>query len=144
MRSLPISPHPSSPPLPLPLPFQIWDERARRNVMSMNCGHPVTAVCFSEDGITVYSGGLDNTIRQWDVRAAVGAEECTSTPGRAVMTLDGHMNTITGLALSPDGNSLLSNGRCLFSQFLSFPPSQALTGWSGMDCRGMDGGVFTE
>lgn len=46
----------------------------------------------------VYSAGLDNNITVWDLRK--GAES---------MTLKGHSDSITGLALDPDGTHLLSN-----------------------------------
>lgn len=46
----------------------------------------------------VYSAGLDNNITVWDLRK--GAES---------MTLKGHSDSITGLALNPDGTHLLSN-----------------------------------
>ena len=46
----------------------------------------------------VYSAGLDNNITVWDLRK--GAES---------MTLKGHSDSITGLALDPNGTHLLSN-----------------------------------
>jgi Prp8 binding protein len=57
-------------------------------------------VCISPDGDTIYSGGIDNIIRRWDIKADTGVPN---------LTLEGHSDTITGLALSPDGTSLLSN-----------------------------------
>lgn len=50
------------------------------------------------NGMQVYSAGLDNNITVWDLRK--GAES---------MTLKGHTDSITGLALDPDGTHLLSN-----------------------------------
>lgn len=49
-------------------------------------------------GMQVYSAGLDNNITVWDLRK--GAES---------MTLKGHSDSITGLALNPEGTHLLSN-----------------------------------
>ena len=49
-------------------------------------------------GVQVYSAGLDNNITVWDLRK--GAES---------MTLKGHTDSITGLAVDPDGTHLLSN-----------------------------------
>ena len=51
-----------------------------------------------DNGMQVYSAGLDNNITVWDLRK--GAES---------MTLKGHTDSITGLALDPDGTHLLSN-----------------------------------
>ena len=50
------------------------------------------------NGMQVYSAGLDNNITVWDLRK--GAES---------MTLKGHTDSVTGLALDPDGTHLLSN-----------------------------------
>jgi len=66
--------------------------------------HPyqVTAVCLSGDGHTVFTGGIDNVVRAWDVRAG-------GRVAKEALRLEGHADTITGLSLSPDGFSLLSN-----------------------------------
>ena len=46
----------------------------------------------------VYSAGLDNNITVWDLRK-----------GEQSMSLKGHTDSITGLALNPEGTHLLSN-----------------------------------
>ena len=46
----------------------------------------------------VYSGGLDNNITVWDLRK-----------GEQSMSLKGHTDSVTGLALGPEGTHLLSN-----------------------------------
>lgn len=46
----------------------------------------------------IFSGGIDNIIKGWDLRKLDVA-----------MRLTGHTDTVTGLALSPDGDFLLSN-----------------------------------
>ena len=46
----------------------------------------------------VYTGGIENVVKAWDLRK-----------GEVALTLSGHGDTVTGLALSPDGNHLLSN-----------------------------------
>ena len=58
-------------------------------------------MCISADGQYIYSGGIDNLIRRFDVRKGN-----TEVPD---MILEGHLDTITGLSLSPDGHHLLSN-----------------------------------
>jgi Prp8 binding protein len=79
----------------------LWDQRVRTSVHAIKSAYAVTAVAFSEDAQTVFSGGLDEKISAWDLRMDGGG---------AVYELMGHTNTVTGLALSPDGTSLLSNG----------------------------------
>jgi Prp8 binding protein len=46
----------------------------------------------------VYSGGVDNTVLAWELRK-----------GAVSLRMPGHSNTVTGLAVSPDGHHLLSN-----------------------------------
>lgn len=62
----------------------------------------VTSVCMAPDGNTLYSGGIDNIIRQFDLRM--------NDPSAPTMTLTQKgMDTITGLSLNPAGTHLLSN-----------------------------------
>lgn len=58
----------------------------------------VTAVSYNDSGEQIFSSGIDNDIRVWDVRK-----------NEVVYTMRGHTDTVTGLALSPDGSYLLSN-----------------------------------
>jgi Prp8 binding protein len=60
--------------------------------------YQVTAVAFSDNTDQVFSAGLDNDIKIWDMRKL-----------EVVTVLEGHQDTITSLSLSPDGNYLLSN-----------------------------------
>mmetsp|Transcript_19580 Transcript_19580/g.30672 ORF Transcript_19580/g.30672 Transcript_19580/m.30672 type:complete len:338 (-) Transcript_19580:138-1151(-) len=78
--------------------IMVWDQRVRNPIHTLTDRFQVTAVEFSEDGQKVYSGGLDNEIKVWDL----GQEDVD-------MSMMGHTDTITGLRLSPDGNLLLSN-----------------------------------
>lgn len=55
-------------------------------------------MAFSEAGDQIYSGGLDEEIKVWDVRQR-----------KVIYSLIGHQDTITSLAVSPDGSTLLSN-----------------------------------
>lgn len=58
----------------------------------------MTAVALSEAGNELYSGGIDNDIRAWDLRKRA-----------VVYSLLGHDDTVTSLRLSPDAQTLLSN-----------------------------------
>ena len=59
----------------------------------------------------VFSGGIDNKIRCWDLRLAQEAAmaEVGAAEPEPVFELVGHADTITGISLSPDGTQLLSN-----------------------------------
>mmetsp|Transcript_1341 Transcript_1341/g.2170 ORF Transcript_1341/g.2170 Transcript_1341/m.2170 type:complete len:355 (+) Transcript_1341:82-1146(+) len=80
----------------------IWDARDRNPVMTIPHQYQVTSVCMVADGGSVYSGGIDNVIRRWDLRKVESFEP--------ELVLEGHTNSITGLCLSFDESYLLSNG----------------------------------
>ena len=77
---------------------RLWDLRVRKCVQRFDGGFAVTAVAFNDAADGVFSGGIDNVVRCHDLRT-----------GEVSMTLSGHKDTITGMAVSPDGNFLLSN-----------------------------------
>ncbi|KAL7422589.1 hypothetical protein Q5752_003237 [Cryptotrichosporon argae] len=56
---------------------------------------PVTAVEWSADGNQCFVGGVDNEVKVWDLRT-----------NKILYTLHGHTDTITSLALSPNGHYL--------------------------------------
>ncbi|KIN05726.1 hypothetical protein OIDMADRAFT_189220 [Oidiodendron maius Zn] len=76
----------------------IWDPRTKSAVDFIETEFPVTAVALSEAGNEVYSGGIDNDIRVWDMRRKA-----------VVYSMLGHTDTITSLRVSPDSQTLLSN-----------------------------------
>jgi len=77
---------------------KIWDMRQRDPVHTIENKYQVTAVTFNDAGDRVFIGGLDNQVKVWDIRK-----------GDVDYVLYGHTDTITGLALSPEGSYLLSN-----------------------------------
>lgn len=78
---------------------KVWDQRAKRSVITFSDKFQVTAVQFADAGDQVYSGGLDNTIKVWDLRQN----------DEPALVMRGHSDTVTGLRTSPDGSHLLSN-----------------------------------
>jgi Prp8 binding protein len=77
---------------------KLWDSRQKAAIDFIVTDFPVTAVALSEAGNELYSGGIDNDIKVWDLRK------------RAVAySLIGHDDTITSLRVSPDSQVLLSN-----------------------------------
>lgn len=77
---------------------KIWDPRKRGNCTTLTNNYQVTAVTFNDTAEQVISGGIDNDIKVWDLRK-----------NAQLYRLKGHTDTITGVALSPDGSYLLSN-----------------------------------
>lgn len=55
-------------------------------------------MALSEAGNELYSGGIDNDIKVWDLRNQ-----------KVAYSMIGHTDTVTSLAISPDSQSLLSN-----------------------------------
>lgn len=75
----------------------IWDPRSKNAVDYIQTDFPVTAIAIAEAGNEIYTGGIDNDIRVWDLRKKT-----------SVYSLLGHSDTITSLRVSPDSQSLLS------------------------------------
>lgn len=75
----------------------IWDPRTKNAVDYIETEFPITAVAISEAGNEIYSGGIDNDIKVWDIRKKT-----------LVHSMLGHTDTITSLRVSPDGQQLLS------------------------------------
>jgi serine/threonine protein kinase len=57
----------------------------------------VWGVAFAPDGRRALSGGMDNTVRLWDVET-----------GRELRRFDGHTDGVTGVAFVPSGRTCLS------------------------------------
>ncbi|CAG8546055.1 5254_t:CDS:10 [Paraglomus brasilianum] len=79
--------------------IKLWDLRQKEAVDTFTQKYQITATCFSEAGDLVFAGSIDNDIKAWDLRKK-----------DVVYVLKGHLDTISGLRLSPDGSYLLSNG----------------------------------
>jgi Prp8 binding protein len=77
---------------------RVWDIRVKEPILTIQEQYPITAVAFAHTGSTIYSGGIDNRIKIRDLRNL-----------QTVLTLEAHIDTITGLRVSPNGAYLLSN-----------------------------------
>ncbi|KAL8629771.1 hypothetical protein Q9189_004505 [Teloschistes chrysophthalmus] len=75
----------------------IWDPRQKRSIDDVDTGFPITSVAIAEAGHELYTGGIDNDIKVWDLRKQT-----------VVYTMAGHTDTVTSLQQSPDTQALLS------------------------------------
>ncbi|KAH8982436.1 WD40 repeat-like protein [Lactarius akahatsu] len=97
---------------------RVWeggDEAGKDPVAVFEVGSPVTCVAWSADGASIYAGALDNGIHVLDLRKQ---EE--------VSVLNGHVDTPTGLAISPNGSYLLSpsfSSQVIIHDIRPFAPS---------------------
>ncbi|GAA5916239.1 hypothetical protein JCM8208_003917 [Rhodotorula glutinis] len=76
---------------------RVWSEDAKEEIEVVELGFPITTVKWSEDGQTLFIGGIDN-----DIHAFSLSSHAISYSLRA------HGDTITSLALSPNSSQLLS------------------------------------
>ncbi|RPB20838.1 U5 snRNP complex subunit [Terfezia boudieri ATCC MYA-4762] len=76
----------------------IWEPSQKPSVDYLETNFPVTAVAVSDAGNELFTKGIDNDIKVWDLRKRA-----------LVYIFRGHQDTITSLSVSPDGQSLLSN-----------------------------------
>ncbi|BGP18957.1 hypothetical protein JCM10213v2_007037 [Rhodosporidiobolus nylandii] len=78
---------------------RVWSEDSKSEIEVVELGYPITAVKWSEDGQSLFIGGLDNDVHVF------------SLSSHAISyTLQGHSDTVTSLALSPNNQQLLSAG----------------------------------
>ncbi|KAL8438466.1 hypothetical protein Efla_002216 [Eimeria flavescens] len=95
---------------------RVWDLRTRKCVLKAQHHYQqILAVALDGVGCRVFAGSLDNTIREYDMRAGL----------REAGVLEGHQDSVTGLDVHPDGSHLLSNAmdhtvRHLSVSFFSF------------------------
>ena len=76
----------------------IWDPRQKRAADFIETEFPITSIAVAEAGNEIYSGGIDNDIKVWDMRKKAVA-----------YSMAGHTDTVTSLQVSPDTQALLSN-----------------------------------
>ncbi|KAL9029443.1 MAG: hypothetical protein Q9196_002318 [Gyalolechia fulgens] len=75
----------------------IWDPRQKRSIDEISTDFPITSIALAEAGNELYSGGIDNDIKVWDMRKQ-----------SVVYSMSGHTDTVTSLQPSPDAQTLLS------------------------------------
>ncbi|RMJ14895.1 hypothetical protein CDV36_005439 [Fusarium kuroshium] len=80
-------------------------------------GHSDTvySVAFSPDGEIIVSASLDKTIKTWKLDMPVRTQ--TTCEGKCVKTLRGHKDFVVSVAVTPDGNGLISGSKDHSLQF---------------------------
>jgi Prp8 binding protein len=78
--------------------IKVWDIRQRNATATLNNTFQITTVAFNDTSDQLFSAGIDNDIKAWDLRQ-----------NAMLHTMKGHSDTVTGLSLSPNGYYLLSN-----------------------------------
>jgi Prp8 binding protein len=76
----------------------LWDVRSKASQLVEKFKYQITSLCFNSTSDQIFIGGIDNLIKVYDLRKK-----------QVIHSFVGHTDTITGLALSNDGNLLLSN-----------------------------------
>ena len=85
----------------------LWDLRVKTSVGEIRHEWPLTSCCFGMNGSSMlFAGGLDNIMYQYDFRKGIE----TANNQNVIRTYEKHTDTITGLALSPCGSYVLTNG----------------------------------
>jgi Prp8 binding protein len=78
--------------------IKIWDTRTRAVVKSFKDDYQLLACTFNEHADQVIVAGIENVLRVYDLRK-----------DEFMYSMVGHYDSVTGLALSPDGSHVLSN-----------------------------------
>ena len=114
---------------------RVWeggDEAGKDPVAVFELGCPVTCVAWSADGATIYAGALDNGIHvrvppwccaDW---LTCRVQVLDLRKQEEVSVLSGHVDTPTGLAVSPNGSYLLSpsfSSQVIIHDIRPFAPS---------------------
>jgi len=89
---------------------KIWDSETGKVLKTLRPGSNVFAIALSPDGRRVFLGCLDRTIRVWDLDVS-----------REILAFKGHDDSVTSLAISSDGRTLVSGSRGASKNVIIWP-----------------------
>lgn len=101
---------------------RVWDTHTGYLVERLEGpdGHKdsVYSVAFAPNGKDLVSGSLDKTIKMWELVAPRGGHPNNAPKGgRCIKTFEGHKDFVLSVALTPDGNWVLSGSKDRGVQF---------------------------
>lgn len=114
---------------------RVWNVQTGHQVERLK-GHKdsVYSVAFSPDGKYLVSGSLDRTLRVWDLSqtkraldsiSAGSKESLEKGLGTCASTLNGHKDYVLSVAISPDGQWVVSGSKDRSIQFWDMTTGQA-------------------
>lgn len=100
---------------------RIWDTQNATLVERTDGdnGHrdSVYSVAFSPSGNHLVSGSLDKTIRMWKLNTTPAMGSAYPKSGECIRTFEGHKDFVLSVALTPDGNWVMSGSKDRGVQF---------------------------
>jgi Prp8 binding protein len=106
----------------------VWDRRTKYPLARLAASdYPVLAVAAQQVGTTqLFTAGIDPQIRIWDLRQLSASMASAENP------FQGHSDTVTSLAVHPEGTHLLSNSMDqTLRQWDIRPFVQSSSSWNG-------------
>ncbi|KAG1803347.1 WD40-repeat-containing domain protein [Suillus subaureus] len=77
--------------------ISVWSKDGQLLIKIKGHESPVTSLCWSKEGLYIFSASVDYTIRKW-----------RSIDGEELIVLRGHTNTVRSICLSPNKSHLVS------------------------------------
>jgi glucose repression regulatory protein TUP1 len=104
---------------------RIWDTQSgvlvERTEGEQGHKDSVYSVAFSPDGVYLVSGSLDKTIRMWELNNRGGYQpgniQTQARGGKCVKVFEGHKDFVLSVALTPDGQWVMSGSKDRGVQF---------------------------
>jgi glucose repression regulatory protein TUP1 len=110
---------------------RIWDTQTgvlvERTEGEQGHKDSVYSVAFSPDGRHLVSGSLDKTIKMWELNNGGFYNRAGSQPksGKCIKTFEGHKDFVLSVALTPDGQWVMSGSKDRGVQFWDPATGQA-------------------